>query len=91
MAELATNAVKYGALSNETGTISISISGAVGGGDYILAWRESGSTPVARPPEVEGFGTGTMARLAAAQLKGAIDYVWARDGLNVTIRMPSSG
>ncbi|HSP24672.1 MAG TPA: PAS domain-containing protein, partial [Saliniramus sp.] len=84
--ELATNAVKYGSLSNETGTISIS--GAVDAGAFVLTWRERGGPPVAGPPRNTGFGTGTTTRLASAQLGGTIDYAWEPVGLSVTIRMP---
>ena len=83
--ELATNAVKYGALSNETGIVSMS--GTIDGDAFVLTWRESGGPPVTGPPENLGFGTGTTARLAAAQLGGAMDYAWEQDGLSVTIRM----
>jgi PAS domain S-box-containing protein len=83
--ELATNAVKYGALSNETGIVSISA--AIDGEAFVLTWRESGGPPVTGPPENLGFGTGTTARLAATQLGGAMDYQWEPDGLCVTIRM----
>jgi PAS domain S-box-containing protein len=84
--ELATNAVKYGSLSNATGTIAIS--GAVETGTFVLTWRERGGPPVAGPPASKGFGTGETARLAAAQLGGAIDHAWEPEGLSVIIRMP---
>jgi len=84
--ELATNAVKYGALSNETGTVSIV--GAIQGDEFVLVWRERGGPPITNPPESAGFGTGTTARLVSTQLGGVIAYAWERNGLSVTIRTP---
>jgi PAS domain S-box-containing protein len=84
--ELATNAVKYGALSNATGLVSLS--GAIDAGEYVLTWRERGGPPIASPPERAGFGTGMTTRLTSAQLGGAMDYAWEPEGLSVTIRMP---
>jgi two-component sensor histidine kinase len=56
--ELATNAVKYGALSNDVGRVAInwSIEGRGELATYRLAWRESGGPPV-REPEKRGFGS----------------------------------
>jgi len=72
--ELATNASKYGALSADSGKISVSWS--LGGRTQLtITWRERGGPPVA-PPHRSGFGS----RLIAASLKGdlagsaAFDY-----------------
>ena len=56
--ELATNAVKYGALSNDVGRVAInwSIEGRGESATYRLAWRETGGPPV-REPEKRGFGS----------------------------------
>ena len=51
--ELATNAVKHGALSVEEGRVSITCDTVPGG--LVLRWRESGGPPVA-PPSNRGFG-----------------------------------
>jgi two-component sensor histidine kinase len=48
--------------------------GAIDGDAFVLTWRESGGPPITGPLENLGFGTETTARLAAAQLGGAIDY-----------------
>jgi PAS domain S-box-containing protein len=52
--ELATNAAKYGALSNATGCIEVRWE--VRPGALRLAWTESGG-PVVSPPQRRGFGT----------------------------------
>lgn len=56
--ELATNAVKYGALSNRTGHISIDwgVTPAPNGRVFRMEWREAGGPTVA-PPQRRGFGT----------------------------------
>jgi two-component system, chemotaxis family, CheB/CheR fusion protein len=56
--ELATNAAKYGALSNETGHVRVAWE--IPGGDppkrFRLCWKESGGPPVS-PPTQKGFGS----------------------------------
>jgi PAS domain S-box-containing protein len=55
--ELATNAVKYGALSNKRGSVQIAWNVLPGNADRMrLTWREAGGPPVA-PPSRKGFGS----------------------------------
>ena len=54
--ELATNAVKYGALSNGTGCVRIDWKHAPQTQRLVLHWHESGGPRVA-PPKSEGFGS----------------------------------
>ncbi|KAB1087515.1 GAF domain-containing protein [Neorhizobium galegae] len=56
--ELTTNAVKYGALSNDTGRVAIDwrIEGTGDGAIFYLSWRETGGPPP-RQPERKGFGS----------------------------------
>lgn len=54
--ELATNAVKYGALSNDSGRVQLDWELDDGSGCVRLCWRESGGPPVS-PPERRGFGS----------------------------------
>jgi two-component sensor histidine kinase len=56
--ELTTNAVKYGALSNESGSVSItwSIIGSGNDARFWLRWEERGG-PAIKPPAQKGFGT----------------------------------
>jgi two-component sensor histidine kinase len=64
--ELATNAVKYGALSNAQGKIVIAWSFATAPGEFVrLDWRESDG-PAVSPPERTGFGTRLLNTLPAA-------------------------
>src|SRR5690606_4560973 len=83
--ELATNAVKYGALSAEGGRIAIVVKEERQG--YRLDWRETGGPPVVEPESGAGFGSGLIRRLAALQLGHEPELHWAATGLEVTIRV----
>jgi len=63
--ELATNAVKYGALSAEAGRIAVSWQLDEGAGELVFRWRESGG-PCCAEPTRRGFGS----RLIQAGLIG---------------------
>lgn len=83
--ELATNAVKHGALSVETGRVVIAVADEPGG--YRLSWREEGGPPVAEPAGVKGFGSGLVRRLAVLQLGHEPQFHWHREGLEVAVRV----
>ena len=86
MHEQATNAVKYGGLSNEAGRVVLR--GEMDGEIYRLTWRETGGPPVEGVPERQGFGTVLAARSVAGQLGGEIAHDWAREGLSVRLALP---
>jgi PAS domain S-box-containing protein len=81
--ELATNASKYGALSNGVGNVGISWTVTSGQTDKLkFCWREHGGPPVSKPVQF-GFGT--------ALLKAAfpdINLRYAPDGLICDIELP---
>jgi two-component sensor histidine kinase len=83
--ELATNAMKYGALSVPTGTLDLSSS--LDDGAIVLTWIERGGPPVTAPGSVEGFGSKLVRRSVAGQLGGSIGYDWSEEGLIATLRM----
>lgn len=83
--ELATNSLKYGALSAEAGTLDVSSTSQ--GSVMSLIWMEQGGPPVASPPERGGFGSQLVDRSLARQLGGSIDYDWSRGGLTATLRL----
>ena len=64
--ELATNAVKYGALSNQSGRVHISWSvGKPNGHDqFMFRWQERGGPPVS-PPTRKGFGSTVLEQVMA--------------------------
>ena len=83
--ELATNSVKYGALSRAEGFLDIS---SRADGDYIcLTWAETGGPAIVGNPELTGFGSRLIARTVPSQLGGELTYEWQQSGLVVTIRM----
>ena len=86
--ELATNSLKYGALSSETGTLDVSSSGH--DDDVIVKWTESGGPPVTSPTGQGGFGSKLINRAMSTQLGGTITCDWAEDGVVVTLKMNRS-
>lgn len=76
--ELATNSLKYGALSVDTGILDLS--GSMDGDDLMLVWTERGGPQVERPDGAEGYGSKLVRRSIARQLGGSIDYDWSAKG-----------
>lgn len=83
MHELATNSIKYGALSSATGTLDLS--GVADDGELVLTWRERGGPPVDGPRASSGFGSKLMTRSVTDQLGGRIEFDWPAEGVVVTI------
>jgi len=79
--ELATNAVKYGALSQAGGRLDVSWrqDGAVE--PVRLRWRERGGPPIAASPERRGFGTLLIEATVRNQLDGMATMNWTPEGL----------
>jgi PAS domain S-box-containing protein len=87
--ELATNAVKYGALSNATGEIRIAWETEPDepAPRLHLRWEESGGPPV-RTPTRRGFGTRLIERSLAQDLGGDVHIAFAPAGLVCTVAAP---
>jgi len=85
--ELATNAVKYGALSVPEGYVdfSWSLSRAGRARELKAVWRESDG-PLVSPPTRAGFGTRLIERGLAADLNGEVSLSYPVDGVVCTIR-----
>lgn len=83
--ELATNSMKYGALSAAEGTLDLSSS--TDGEHLVLTWLERGGPTVSKPDAAEGFGSQLVRRSVSGQLGGSIRYEWSEGGLIVTLRM----
>jgi len=86
--ELATNAFKYGALSNETGTVRISWLTEARGDQtqLVLDWQEDGGPPVASPTR-RGFGT-HLVHFSAQSEGGSAMFSFLATGLHVQVRIP---
>jgi PAS domain S-box-containing protein len=88
--ELATNAVKYGALSNRTGSVLIewTMEPVVEGSRILLQWQEKDGPPVA-PPSHRGFGSRVIERGVAHELEGTVHLDYQTDGLICTMTFPT--
>jgi PAS domain S-box-containing protein len=83
--ELATNALKYGALSVPEGRLRIAwIRGVM----LTLTWQEENGPGTQGVPSTEGFGSKLVHRSVTDQLGGAIAYDWRPEGLQVRIDLP---
>ncbi len=87
--ELATNAVKYGAFSNEAGTISVSwrIETRPDGRWLCLHWREKDG-PAVEPPSRKGFGSRVVEQGLAHELNGRVEMEYLPTGIACTIDIP---
>ncbi len=86
--EMATNSVKYGALSADGGHIGIAL--RTEGEDVLVDWVESGGpAPTAPPANARaGFGTRLIDMSVTSQLDGEIARDWRDTGLAVALRLP---
>ena len=90
--ELATNAVKYGALSVPDGRVTIFWVLADHGAeprDFLLNWIEHGGPPVT-PPTRTGFGRIVFERLVASSLNGSVAIEFATEGLIWRLSIPTT-
>ncbi len=90
--ELGTNAVKYGALSNDEGYIEIAwtLAPHQQGREFCLRWRERNGPPVL-PPSHTGFGTQLIQKNLAAEFEGEVELRYPPDGVECTICAPAEG
>ena len=89
--ELATNAVKYGALSNGAGEIRVDwrVDENAERPTIVIEWRESGGPPVAAPLR-RGFGSRLIERGLPRELDGECRMIFAAEGLICRLRLPLS-
>ncbi|GJD96824.1 sensor histidine kinase [Methylobacterium iners] len=92
--ELATNATKYGALSNETGAVSVSWATVEDANDpyeagprLTMHWRERDGPPVL-PPTRRGFGSRMIERGLANELGGKVKIFYEPAGAVCTLDIP---
>jgi two-component sensor histidine kinase/PAS domain-containing protein len=84
--ELATNAAKYGALSEIEGRVAFTWSHRPDG-RLVLRWTERGGPKVAAPKR-KGFGTRVINSMVRDQLKGRLRLDWSAEGLTCEIAFP---
>ena len=83
--ELATNAVKYGALGPSGGVVSLAWRHE--GADVVITWSESGGPPLAGAPRLEGFGSRLTRTSVEGQLGGSLALAWEATGFVATMRV----
>lgn len=86
--ELATNALKYGALSHADGSVTIywEKTGTDVAPEIIICWHEAGVKAL-KPKPAKGFGS-TMIAASMQQLKGQMEQNWLEHGLEVRLQFP---
>lgn len=88
--ELVTNAVKYGALSNPNGHVSVSWDrqdGEDGTARVRIEWQETGGPSVVSPAN-PGYGTSLIRELIPHELGGMVDLTFAPNGVRCKIDVP---
>ena len=88
--ELTTNAAKHGALSTQNGRVSVRWYPALNGNadDHLrIEWQETGG-PAVQAPERCGYGTDVIRDLIPYELGGAVDLVFASEGLRCDLSIP---
>jgi two-component sensor histidine kinase len=89
--ELATNAAKYGALSQAGGHISVRWMQTTDPPALMLRieWKETGGPQVAGPAR-EGYGSSVIRDVLAYEMGGRVDLVFETDGIRCTIELPAN-
>ena len=87
--ELATNALKYGALTVANGQVSITWTVEDQGiaSNFVFSWRESGGPAVAEPSGV-GFGSRLISRVLTDDFNGKVDVSYGPSGLTCSLTAP---
>ena len=86
--ELATNAVKFGALSADTGRVTVAWTPRPGGG-FELSWVERGGPPVNAPAR-RGFGATLLERVTGRELGGEAKIDFLAGGVRAVITADAS-
>jgi two-component sensor histidine kinase len=85
--ELATNALKYGALSTDNGTLDVSATTHGDEDELTILWVERGGPAVKAPDAHSGFGSRMIGRAVSGDLGGSIAFDWSNEGAIVTLRI----
>ena len=85
--ELATNAAKYGALSNEVGKVNVTWTIDNAASVLDVRWVEEGGPPVVTPTR-RGFGRIVIERNVARSLEAEVNLEFAPEGFRASFRIP---
>jgi PAS domain S-box-containing protein len=86
--ELATNAAKYGALSNDRGRVELTTRGEED--RFVLTWTETGGPVLDGAPTKTGFGSSLALLSVEGQLGGRLVSEWRPEGLKIVVDLPST-
>src|SRR5215472_3744735 len=89
--ELATNAAKYGALSNHTGRVSVRwfwLPNGIPQQQLAIEWQETNGPPVSAP-SASGYGTSIIRELLPYELGGTVDLSFAAGGVQCRLAIPA--
>ena len=89
--ELATNAGKYGALSNEIGRVEVTwntFAGQSGEPQFVMSWTESGGPPVTKPTR-RGFGSTVIGGMVNMSFNSNAEFDYAPTGFRWRIACPA--
>ncbi len=85
--ELCTNAVKYGALSNNDGSVTISATVDASNQRFGLTWTETGGPPV-QVPARQSFGTRLIEQGFVGELRGQAHLAFEPSGVVCKLDIP---
>ncbi|MCG6115262.1 MAG: PAS domain S-box protein [Mesorhizobium sp.] len=87
--ELATNSAKYGAFSDERGSVTVTSESRSDGEErlIVIEWRESGGPPV-KPPSRQGFGTTLIEQVIKRTFQADIIVDYRPEGLVCRMTLP---
>ena len=91
--ELATNAVKYGAIGQPTGRLEVTwrLEGRGGSRRVVLDWRESGVPMLGGRPERQGYGSELIERALPYQMQAMTRLDFGPDGVHCMMDLPLGG
>ncbi|UWR21193.1 GAF domain-containing protein [Sulfitobacter sp. S190] len=90
--EMATNAAKYGALSEESGKLVLTWDTIAGddGTAVHLRWSETGGPNVPGAPSTKGFGSTLIEMTVNSQMNGSMQTDWHPEGVRHDLYLPTA-
>ena len=85
--ELATNAAKYGALSNGEGRVHVTWRVGARNTEFFMSWLEEGGPNVV-PPTRKGFGQTVIGRMVEAAVEGTAKIEYPESGFSWSLSAP---
>lgn len=87
--EMLVNALKYGALADSKGLVTIKLIRNINN-DLTIRWQETGGPLILKTPERRGFGSGIIERSIPFELAGQAKIEYLQEGISATFIIPSN-